>query len=51
MAKRYINLEQQSIEDRKYIIPHQSNLKMMKSMCEKLEINTDKMYINIGKVR
>ncbi len=40
----------ESIENIKYIIPHQSNLKMMKSMCEKLKIDISKMYINIDKV-
>ena len=50
-VKDLLKESKQSIEDIKYIIPHQSNLKMMKSMCEKLEISTDKMYININKVR
>lgn len=40
----------ESLENIKYIIPHQSNLKMIKSMAEKLEISIDKMYINIERV-
>ena len=50
-VKNLLKESNQSIEDIKYIIPHQSNLKMMKSMCEKLEISADKMYINIENVR
>lgn len=37
-------------DDLKYIIPHQSNLKMMKSMCDKLGIGREKMYINIDRI-
>ena len=40
----------EKIENIKYIIPHQSNLKMMKSMSEKLNIDLSKMYINIENV-
>lgn len=40
----------EKIENIKYIIPHQSNLKMMKSMSEKLNIDFSKMYINIDRI-
>ena len=40
----------EKIEDIKYIIPHQSNLKMMKSMSDKLNIDLSKMYINIDRI-
>lgn len=38
------------IEDIKYIIPHQSNIKIMKSIATKLNIPMDKMYTNINEV-
>lgn len=34
----------------KYIVPHQSNLKIIKSISNKLNIDIDKMYINIKNV-
>ena len=34
----------------KYIVPHQSNLKIIKSIANKLNIDIDKMYINIKNV-
>lgn len=40
----------ENIENIKYIIPHQSNLKMLKSMSEKLNIDINKMYINIDRI-
>lgn len=38
------------IEDIKYVIPHQSNIKIMKSIATKLNISMDKMYTNISEV-
>lgn len=38
------------IEKIKYIVPHQSNLKILKSMQGRLQIPEDKMYINIENV-
>lgn len=38
------------IEDIKYVIPHQSNIKIMKSIATKLNISIDKMYTNISEV-
>lgn len=38
------------LEDIKYIIPHQSNVKIMKSIATKLNINIDKLYMNIAEV-
>lgn len=35
------------MEEIKYIIPHQSNLKILKSIAERLEIEESKMYINL----
>lgn len=39
-----------NIQDIKYIIPHQSNLRMMQSMADKVEAKKDQMYINISEV-
>lgn len=35
------------IENIKYIIPHQSNIKIMNSIANRLKIDSNKMYINI----
>lgn len=37
------------MEEIKYIIPHQSNLKIMKAIANRLEIDSQKLYININK--
>lgn len=38
------------IDDVKYIVPHQSNIKIMKSIATKLSIPMNKMYTNINEV-
>lgn len=38
------------MEDIKYIVPHQSNIKIMKSIADKLSIKMEKMYTNIKEV-
>ena len=40
----------EKIENLKYIIPHQSNIRILESMSKKLNINDDKMYSNLDKV-
>jgi 3-oxoacyl-[acyl-carrier-protein] synthase-3 len=37
----------QKLADIQYIIPHQSNIKILNSICDKLEIDISKMYINL----
>lgn len=37
----------ETIENIKYIIPHQSNIKIMDSIANRLKIDSNKMYINI----
>ena len=44
------NVEEINIDDIKYIIPHQSNLKIMKSIANKLKIDSKKVYTNIENV-
>lgn len=39
-----------SMEEIKYIVPHQSNVRMMKSMADKLNISEEKMYMNIKEI-
>lgn len=39
-----------TLKDIKYIVPHQSNLKMLKRICKELNIEEQKMYINIQNV-
>ncbi len=40
----------ENIENIKYIIPHQSNMKIMKAIANRLDININKLYINIENV-
>ncbi len=40
----------ETLETIKYIVPHQSNLKIMKSIASRLEIDMDKIYTNIETV-
>lgn len=42
-----LNISNEKLENIKYIIPHQSNLKIMNSIANRLNIDKDKMYINI----
>lgn len=37
----------ETMENIKYIVPHQSNIKIMNSIANRLKIDTNKMYINI----
>ena len=37
----------ETMENIKYIVPHQSNIKIMNSISNRLKIDTNKMYINI----
>ena len=39
-----------SIEDIKYIVPHQSNLRIIENMAKKLNIKKEKIYINIQRI-
>ena len=48
--KELLNTADENIENIKYIIPHQSNLKIMKAIATRLDINKEKIYINIGKI-
>ena len=49
-VKKLLRQSNEKIDNIKYIIPHQSNIKMLQSMCNKLEIPISKMYINLDKV-
>lgn len=48
--KELLNTADENIENIKYIIPHQSNLKILKAIATRLDINKEKIYINIGKI-
>ena len=39
-----------SIDEIKYIVPHQANYRIIKSAAEKLSLNVDKFYLNLDKV-
>lgn len=38
-----------NISQIKYVVPHQSNLRIMKTIASKLEIDMDRMYVNIDR--
>ena len=46
--KELLEKSKLTLEDIKYIIPHQSNLKIIKAISSRLHINMEKMYTNIG---
>ncbi len=46
--KELLEKSKLTLEDIKYIIPHQSNLKIIKAISSRLHINMVKMYTNIG---
>lgn len=48
-VKKLIELSDFSLDDIKYIIPHQSNMRIMKSIANRLKIDFNKIYVNIDK--
>ena len=48
--KALLEKENLSIENIKYIIPHQSNIRIMESMANKIGATAEQMYINISDV-
>ena len=49
-VKGLLNMANEDISNIKYIIPHQSNLKIMKGIASRLNIDINKLYINIENV-
>ena len=47
--KELLEMSSETIDDIKYIIPHQSNIKIMKAIASRLNIENKKMYTNIEK--
>lgn len=47
---RLLEKSEENIENIKYIVPHQSNIKILDSISEKLNIDKSKMYINLENV-
>ena len=45
-----LDINKMDINEIKYIVPHQSNLKIMKSIASKLKIDNKKIYTNIANV-
>ncbi len=45
-----LNKSNNKISDLKYIIPHQSNIRILESMAKKLNIEESKMYSNLEKI-
>lgn len=48
--KKLLKKNQIGIEDITYMIPHQSNTRILKTMGEKLNLNPSKIYLNISEV-
>ena len=49
-VKQLLEKEKLDISEIKYIVPHQSNLKILTSMCNKIGATEKQMYINISDV-
>lgn len=49
-VNKLLEKSKEKIENIKYIIPHQSNKKIMKAIISRLNIPEDKMYINIENI-
>ena len=45
--KELLEKSGEKIEDIKYIVPHQSNLKIIRAIASRLKIEEEKMYINL----
>ena len=48
--KKLLKESNTDISEIKYIVPHQSNMKIMKSIANRLKIDISKMYINIENI-
>ena len=48
--KNLLKISSTNIDEIKYIVPHQSNMKIMNSIASRLKIDINKMYINIENV-
>lgn len=47
--QQLINREKTTMEEIKYLVPHQSNLRIMQAMANRLKLPEEKMYVNIQK--
>lgn len=48
--KQLLSSNNLTMNDIKYIIPHQSNIRILEAICKRLEISIDKMYINLENI-
>lgn len=48
--KKLLDKEKMTIEEVKYIVPHQSNIRILNSMADKIGATNQQMYINISNV-
>ena len=49
-VKELLEKSGENLENIKYIIPHQSNMRIMKAIANRLKIETNKIYTNIENV-
>lgn len=47
--QQLINREKTAMEEIKYLVPHQSNLRIIQAMANRLKLPEEKMYVNIQK--
>lgn len=48
--KKLVKMSDSDINEIKYIVPHQSNVKIMNSIASRLKVDISKMYINIENI-
>lgn len=48
--KELINENNLNLEDIKYIVPHQSNMKIIKSIANRLDFDLNKIYVNLENI-
>ena len=48
--KNLLKISNTDIDEIKYIVPHQSNIKIMNSIASRLKVDVSKMYINIENI-
>lgn len=48
--QKLLEKSNEKIENINWIVPHQSNIRILENMAQKLNISIDKMYINIDKI-
>lgn len=48
--EKILNKNNSKIEDIKYVVMHQSNIRIIENICKKLNIPEEKIYINLNNI-